>query len=228
VLLIAAVLAGSVAVGLAATAGGQLVEVLWTLPGDRWPLRWLAARRRRRSRDAKRIADTSADPVAVRQAIAQADRICLVEADSPTWIGDRLRACRVRIARAYGIDLDAAWPRLWLVVPDAVRAELGTARDAFSATARLVAWGVLYLILAIWWWPSAVVALGVGTVAARKGRLATANMADLIESAVDLYGAQLAAQLGKESPGGVTPAVGELLSAQMRKDRWDPHSPLAD
>ena len=53
----------------------------------------------------------------VDKAIARADRICLIEADRPTWIGDRLRACRVRIERAYGLDLNAAWPRLWLIVP---------------------------------------------------------------------------------------------------------------
>jgi hypothetical protein len=228
VLLIVVVLAGSVAVGLAATAGGRLVEALWTLQGKRWPAKWLADRRRGRSREAKRVADTSADPVAVRQAIERADRICIIEADRPTWIGDRLRACHVRIAQTYGLDLDAAWPRLWLVVTDTVRTELGTAREAFSFAARLAAWAGLYLVLAIWWWPAAVVAVIVGTAAVSKGRLATANLADLIESAVDLYGTQLAAQFGEQSTGPVTPAVGNLLTVRMRKDRWDPRSPVAD
>jgi len=62
-------------------------------------------------------------------------------------MGDRLRACHVRINRAYGLDLTAAWPRLRLIVPGTVRSELGGARDAFSAAARLAAWAVLYLIL---------------------------------------------------------------------------------
>jgi hypothetical protein len=226
-LIIAAILAGSVAAGLAAAAGGRLVEALWTLPGDRPPAKWLADRRRDRSARLKAIADTSADPAAVRKAIARADRICLVEPACPTWIGDRLRACHVRIDKAYGLDLAATWPRLWLIVPDPVRAELGTARDAFSATARLTAWAALYLVLGIWWWPAIPVAAVTGIAAVSKGRLAAGNLADLIESAIDLHSAELAAQLGEQANGLVTPAIGKKLTTRMRKDRWDPDSPLA-
>jgi hypothetical protein len=173
------------------------------------------------------IADTSADPAAVRKAITRADRICLVEPACPTWIADRLQACHVRIDKAYGLDLAATWPRLWLTVPDTVRTELGTARDAFSAAARLAAWSVLYLVLAIWWWPAIPIALIVGITGVIKGRVATGNLADLIESAVDLHGAELATQLGEHVNGPVTPVVGRQLSTRMRKSRWDPDSPLA-
>jgi hypothetical protein len=226
-LIIAIVLAGSVAAGLAAAAGGRLVEALWTLPGDRPPAKWLAGWRRDRSARLKVIADTSADRAAVRRAIARADRICLVEPACPTWIGDRLRACRVRIDKAYGLDLAATWPRLWLIIPDTVRAELGTARDAFSAAARLTAWAALYLVLGIWWWPAIPVAAVTGIAAVRKGRLAAGNLADLIESAIDLHSAELAVQLGEQANGLVTPVIGRRLSTRMRKDRWDPDSPLA-
>ncbi|GAA4640613.1 hypothetical protein GCM10023196_106840 [Actinoallomurus vinaceus] len=225
-ILVGAVLAGSVVAGLAATAGGRLVEATWTSPGRHVPGRWLAGWRRYRSARLKEIADTSADPVVVRRAIERADRICVIEADCPTWIGDRLRACHVRISKAYGLDLPSAWPRLWLVFPDTVRAELGIARDAFSAAARLAAWAVLYLLLGIWWWPAVPVAVVTGAAAAVRGRLATGNLADLIEAAVDLHGADLAAALGDQP--AVTPDAGGRLSTRMRKDRWDPDSPLAD
>src|SRR5450756_824424 len=59
VLILALILAGSVAVGLAASAAGHLVETLWTLPGKRWPASWLADRRRRRSQTAGEIANSS-------------------------------------------------------------------------------------------------------------------------------------------------------------------------
>jgi hypothetical protein len=226
-LVIAAVLAGSVAAGLAAAAGGRLVEALWTMPGDRPPAKWLADRRRDRSARLKKIADTSADPAAVRRAITRADRICLVEPACPTWTGDRLRACHVRIKVAYGLDLAATWPRLWLIVPDSVRAELGTARDAFSAAARLTAWAALYLILGIWWWPAIPIAIITGIAGASRARIATGNLADLIESAVDLHSAELSAQLGEQASGPVTHAVGARLTTRMRKSRWDPDSPLA-
>jgi hypothetical protein len=226
-LIIAAVLAGSLAAGLVAAAGGRLVETLWTLSGDRPPAKWLAGRRRDRSARLKAIADTSADPAAVRVAITRADRICLVEPACPTWIGDRLHACHVRIDKAYGLDLAATWPRLWLTVPDTVRTELGAARDAFSAAARLAAWAVLYLVLAIWWWPAIPIAVIAGIAGVMKGRLAAGNLADLIESAVDLHSAELAAQLGEHVSGPVPPIVGRRLTTRMRKDRWDPNSPVA-
>jgi hypothetical protein len=228
VLIVAAILAGSVVAGLAAAAGGRFTEILWTLPGKRVPAKWLADRRRNRSRKAKAIADTSPDPAQVDKAIARADRICLIQADRPTWIGDRLRACRVRIERASGLDLNAAWPRLWLIVPDTVRTELGTARDAFTAAARLTAWAVLYLILGIWWWPAVIIALITGTTAIIRAHQATDNLADLIESTVDLHSRDLATQLGDQAPGPVTPVTGRRLTTQMRKSRWEPGSPLAD
>lgn len=228
VLIVGAILAGSVVAGLAAAAGGRFIEILWTLPGKHAPARWLADWRRDRSRRQKAIADDTADPAAVRRAIARADRICLIEASCPTWIGDRLHACHVRIGKTYGLDLTAVWPRLWLIVPDTVRTELGAARDAFSGAARLTAWAVLYLVLGIWWWPAIPIAAITGTVAVSKARLATGNLADLIESAVDLHGAGLAARLGEQVTGSVPPAVGARLTTRMRKDRWDPDSPLAE
>jgi hypothetical protein len=226
-LIVAAVLAGSLAAGLVAAAGGRLVEALWTVPGDHPPARWLASWRRDRSARLKAIADTSPDAAAVRRAITRADRICLVEPGCPTWIGDRLRACHVRIEAAYGLDLATTWPRLWLIVPDVVRTELGTARDAFSAAARLTAWAVLYLVLGIWWWPAIPIAVITGAAGVAKGRQAAGNLADLIESAVDLHGAQLSAQLGGQANVRVTPAIGRRLTTRMRKGRWDPDSPLA-
>jgi hypothetical protein len=229
VLVVAAVLAGSVLVGLTAAAGGQLTEALWTLPGRRAPARWLARRRRHRSQRAKAAADDpDAAAAQVRKAIARADRICVIEAACPTWIGDRLRACGVRIDQAYGLDLAAAWPRLWLIVPDGVRAELSAARDAFSSAARLTAWAALYLVLGIWWWPALPIALITGTTAVIRARQATGNLADLIEAAVDLHSHDLAAALGEDQPGPVTPAAGRELTTRMRKSRWDPRSPLAD
>ena len=229
VLIVAAVLAGSVVAGLAAAAGGRLTEILWTLPGVRPPARWLAGWRRDRSRHAKAVADDpDATPAQVREAITKADRICLIEADRPTWIGDRLRACFVRVDRTYGLDLNAAWPRLWLIAPETVRAELGLARDAFSAAARLTAWAILYLALGVWWWPAIPIAVITGAAAIIKARLATGNLADLIEAAVDLYSGDLTSQLDEKLTGPMTTAMGRKLTTRMRKSRWDPGSPLAD
>jgi hypothetical protein len=229
VLLAAGILAGSALVGYIAEIGGQLTEILWTMPGQHGPAGWLASSRRRRSRAAKAIADQAlASPSEAVAAMRRADRICVIEADCSTWIGDRLRACRVRVEKAYGLDLDAAWPRLWLVMPDSARIELAAARDSFSAAARVTAWGTLYLLLGIWWWPAILIALAAMTAGTVKARIAVSNLSDLVEAAVDLYAGELAAQLGETASNPLTLIVGRRLTILMRKSRWEPGSPLAD
>jgi hypothetical protein len=152
----------------------------------------------------------------------------LLEADRPTWIGDRLRVSELRVRRTYGLDLGAVWPRLWLIVPEIVRTEISATRDSFSASARLIGWAVLYLALAIWWWPAAPVALIVASAGVIKAHLAVGDLADLVESAVDLHSRALAAHLGRPGSGQVTAVMGAELTILMRKSRWDPNSPLAD
>jgi len=226
VIIVVAILAGSCMAGFAAVALGEFTEILWTARGRHLPARWLSASRQKRSANAKRIADDpTATPEQVARAIAEADRICLVAASRPTWIGDRLRACSVRAQAAYGIDLAAAWPRLWLLFPPAAREEIGAAHDSFSAAARLAGWAAMYLVLAIWWWPALVISLVIGATARTKGRRATSNLADLIEATVDLYIRQLIDQIGDAKSSRV---AGRQLTTIMRKSRWDPDSPLAE
>ncbi|MEU0519997.1 hypothetical protein [Streptosporangium sp. NPDC006007] len=229
-LIVVAVLAGSVAVGLASATLGRLVSHVWTLPGGRPPASWVAQWRRGRSRRAKSEADDpGATPDRILAAIDRADRVCLVEADRPTWVGDRLRACRIRVEHAYGLDLDAVWPRLWLLVPDSTRTEIAAARDAYSASARLMGWALLYLLLTIWWWPAALIGVIVGVTAQIKARDTTGVLADLLESTVDLHVRELATRLGHPDSGGpLTCGEGRTVSVLTRKSRWDPASPLAD
>ena len=61
-----------------------------------------------------------------------------------------------------------------------------------------------------------------------KARQATDNLADLIESTVDLQGRSLASQLDENLTGPLTPAIGQVLTRRMRKSRWEPGSPTAD
>ncbi|MEV0027838.1 hypothetical protein [Nocardia sp. NPDC050793] len=229
VLVLGVVLAASVAVALAAGALGRVVELIWVSSGRHRPARWLVNWRRKRSCRAKEIADDPiSTPAQVRRAIARTDRICLLEPHRPTWIGDRLRVCEIRIHRTYGLDLNSAWPRLWLILPDTARTEIGTARDLFVAAAGLVGWSVLYVGLAVWWWPAALIAVITATAGVMKARLATTTLTDLVESAMDLYGADLFTRLEGPATGPITPARGAAVTTLMRKSRWDPQSPLAD
>jgi hypothetical protein len=239
-LLLAAVgiLGAAVTVGLAAAVLGKCVERIWMSPG-RLPFgRQLIEWRRRRWRRAAAIlarsteaafrrnlagsaaADPDPDPTIPDpgDAIARLHAISLVEPARPTWIADRMRAVDVRVYQAYGLDLGATWPRLWELAPDSVRTDLGAAQDAYSTAARLAGWGLLYVVLAGWWWPAALVAvLAVGT-AWNKGRAAVSTLADLAETTVDLYGRDLAVQLGVGCDGPLTRAIGLDITKRIRKE----------
>lgn len=228
------ILTGAAGAGLAAAALGQLAQQAWTTPGRRAPARWLTSWRRRRWNRAYATVGTALqaatahtaatasplpDPAAnLSAAVTACARICPVQADRPTWIADRLRAVDERVHRAYRLDVSAAWPRLWLLIPDTARTELTTAHDSYTAAARLAGWALLYLAAALWWWPALVIATVTGVTAWIRARTATAVLADLAETTVDLYGPELARQLGITCPGPLTPDIGHSITIAIRKD----------
>lgn len=196
--------------------------------GRRGPARWLAERRRSRSRKAKERADLATSEAELAEAIAAANRICLLEADRPTWIGDRLRVTRLRIAAVYGLDLDSAWARLWLIIPEDTRNELTSARDSFAASTRTTAWGILYVVLAGWWWPALLIGAGILIIGHVRSRSATANLSELIEAVVDLHARELADSIKTAGDTYTNPDVGRQINRFIQKSRWDPTSALAD
>lgn len=226
-LLTVAVLVGAAGVGLAAHGLGGLVQRFWfaTRLG---PLgRMLTAHRLSKWLNAdlaheKAVIswyqdphDTTADP---NRALAARNRICLVRPDRPMWMADRIRAAGERVHHTYGLDLGSLWPRLWLSVPDPVRAELIAARTRLADDARLCAWGLLYLVPALWWWPSLLIAAVTCTVSWRRARVSCDALSDFVESGVDLYAGDLAQRLGVATPDGLTREAGRELTARIRKD----------
>ncbi|MFF4752166.1 hypothetical protein ACWD5R_10740 [Streptomyces sp. NPDC002514] len=228
-LAVAVVLAGG-AVGLLVGALGGLVERCWALPGDLPPAAWLLkARRRRWDRATLRLrtavlgavergadgADTRrADTLVLRR---QRQRVRLGQSRPvrPTRIGDRYARTAERVRQVNGFDdLALVWPRLWTVLPDSLRAEITVARDGTSDAARLFGWGALYLVLSAWWWPAAPLGVAVLAVATVRARSTTENLADLIETAVDLHSADLSARLGL--PAASSPAAaGHAITARL-------------
>ncbi|GAB3351510.1 hypothetical protein GCM10027452_20610 [Micromonospora halotolerans] len=87
-----------------------------------------------------------------------------------------------------------------------------------ATAARLVGWGLLYAALGAFWWPALVVGLVALPTARYRARLAVAVYAELAEAAVDLYGRDLAVQLGLSCPDRLTREIGEQVSAIVRKD----------
>ncbi|MEW2314593.1 hypothetical protein [Streptomyces bauhiniae] len=228
-----AVLAGAALTGTGAQAVGALVERVW-LTGPRGPVtRWLTERRAHRWRAADGAyrtalvaagrarlggaADADALVAEAEAWYARRNEVGLVAPRHPCWTGDRVTTPDRRVWRAYRLDLTAAWPHLWLLAPDSTRAELGTARAALSAAARLTAWGLAYLLLAVWWWPAALVGAATLTTGAVRGRTAAASFAELAEALVDLQGPDLARTLGLDCAGRLTPETGEEVTRLLSK-----------
>ena len=233
VVLLAAVLAASAAVGLAAQALGSLAERLY-LAADwhTWPslfrrrvdkrvtgrqARWDAAARiwyQHREAAARALASGGqrADS-APRQAAHRAmTRIAPERPARPTWSGDRIHAAAERLERDHHLDLATVWPHLWLFLPDAPRAEITTARQALSRATTLFAWVLLYLPLALWWWPAALITAALTLTGWVRTRSAADTYALLLEAATRVHAGDLARHLGHDLPGSLTPEAGDELT----------------
>lgn len=245
-LLIALVLLTATAASLAAQFLGGVIEQYW-LRSARDPLsralvdrRWRTWGRRERELDAAYpitrtdaypdddandgdgdAVPTPARPLAQIQALTDArNRVALREPTRPTWYGDRMQATADRVEAAYGVDLAALWPRLWLILPEPAVRHIQSAHDSFSAAARLAAWAVAYALLACWWWPAALVAVGCAAVARSRARGALEALAGLIEAAVDVHGRELAERvglIGADSTGLLGHETGDRMSELFRK-----------
>jgi hypothetical protein len=124
----------------------------------------------------------------------------------------------VRVWSWHGLDLTTTWPRLWLLSPDASRAEVMAARAAISGAATVAGWGLMYAVLAVVWWPAALVALVTMGTGWYRVRVAVASFADLVEAVVDLNARPLAVAVGALGDGDVfTRDVGLEVTRRVRK-----------
>jgi hypothetical protein len=155
----------------------------------------------------------------------------------PTAFGDILRAAEDGVRARYGLDPVVCWPRLYPVLPDGLRADLGAARGNVDATLRIAALAGLYaLVWTVWslaagWWILAPLVLGAGVLAAWMGYRAAVTAAvpyaDLIRAAFDLHRFDLYRALGWRPPrtppeeraagSGLPPTVGQRLSQYLRR-----------
>ncbi|MGW6095061.1 hypothetical protein ACWFRK_11945 [Streptomyces sp. NPDC055157] len=228
VLLLVAAVAVSAAAAYAARAFASAAQSMWM---GSWGGGWLVRRRSRRwqaahDRYAAELLHLDAQAPGVDAAAARRlaelaaarNRISLARPVRPTWIGDRFAAAQVRVWAEYRIDLGFCWARLWLVLPEEARTECTAARAAFDAASGLAGWGVLYLLAGCWWWPGAVLGLGMLLAAWRRGRRTATAFSELIESVVDVYGTELGLRLGVTAEQRPLNAdLGAAITAQARK-----------
>ncbi|MGH4017458.1 MAG: hypothetical protein ACRDSL_26755 [Pseudonocardiaceae bacterium] len=156
------------------------------------------------------------------QLAGRANQIAMAEPDRPTWMGDRIHALsHVAISR-YGLDLTFGWPRLWLVLPDAARAEINTAQAGFATAIFTTTWSLPYLALGTLWWPAALAGVVIAAAGWSRARSQITTLTELVESAVDVHGRDLAIIFGVADPtstGPLTPDEGHDITDIARKGR---------
>lgn len=147
----------------------------------------------------------------------------------PTRVGDVLRAGEDRPRTRYGLDSVIVWPRLWLVLPEATRLELATARGSLDQAVAGVVWGLLFAAASPlaaaagastgWGLPAlAGAAVGVGTATAAGLwwlPVRAMTFAVLLDASFDLHRFTLYEQLRWPLPAtpGQEPQTGAALTA---------------
>lgn len=128
----------------------------------------------------------------------------------PTRLGNVLRAAEDYSKSAYGMDSVFWWPRLWPLLPEAMRKEIDGALIPvmallnFSSLVMVVAlWGLAYLSQQGLWWRAVMVVVGGVILALISYRAAVAQAQDYgerIRSAIDLYRFDLLKALHQKLP----------------------------
>ncbi|MFD7229250.1 hypothetical protein [Streptomyces sp. NPDC059881] len=232
-LLLVAVLLAATGTGLAVQALAGVTRLVWL---GRWPRalsRWVVRRRRARWHALldRRRALVRDHPAGTRTAERQEEiddmaarmtRIAPAEPGRPTWMGDRMYAVEQVALHRNGLDLAFGWSRLWLVLPETVRAEVVAAEAAFAGAVASGTWAWPYLVLGLMWWPALLIGVGIGVAGWARARAAVGDLAALSEAAIDLHGRTLAGALGvgnDAATGPLTLAEGQDITAIVRKGR---------
>ncbi|RLK58709.1 hypothetical protein [Actinokineospora cianjurensis] len=196
---------GAAAAAFVAQGTGRLIETVWT---SRWSgpaavlARPVVALRVRAATRTARRAGVEPVPAYLPQ--------------RATWISDRFRLLEVRIAAQYhGVRLGLLWPRLWLLLPEQVRAPVQLVETQFRAAVTLTGWGLLYLVLGVWWYPAALAGACAALIGWRRTRFTTNAIATLMEATVDTHLDLLTTALGYPS-GGLDGETAPLIN-----DRFD-------
>ncbi|MEU8377807.1 hypothetical protein [Streptosporangium sp. NPDC048865] len=174
----------------------RLLEGYW--PRWAWPisaaLTWMRGRRIERAARRWRDLALRRDELTARERLrfsrldaGRAAVPAVPDLRMPTALGDLLRATELRIRLRYGLDAVACWPRLWILLPEQARADIGQARARLDEMARLWAVGVALAGFTILTWWALLAAAVVAAVAHRLLRSAAADYAIMLQSCFDLH-----------------------------------------
>jgi hypothetical protein len=199
------------------------------------PVRALALGRQRRRRDALAAAaapraqmPTAAELTAMADAESRLRRLFGSDPDwlLPTRLGNALRAAETRAGEPYGLDAVVAWPRLYPLLPDGVRALVDDQRDALDLAARFcvifaTAAAVSLALLAThgWWLLVPAACLLLAWLSYRGAIAAAIAYGEGIRAAIDLHRFDLLGALHLPLPATLEQerAVNEQLSLFLRQ-----------
>jgi hypothetical protein len=113
----------------------------------------------------------------------------------PTRLGNILRSAERRPLDQYGLDAIIIWPRLWILLPDGVRADLQAAYSDLNVAARAWLWSILCLVwvpfyatCVWWWWLLPIIVVAIALYIYYGWLLETAiNYSNLIDAVFDLH-----------------------------------------
>jgi hypothetical protein len=135
-----------------------------------------------------------------------------------TVLGNALRAAETATRHRYGLDAVAAWPHLWLILPEDVQKELNAARTQLDMLMELWGWGLLFILWSAWWPWAALISLAWITLtynfAVRAGR----TFADLLLAAVALHRFALYESLNWPRPKNS--AEEKMMGEQLTEFLW--------
>ena len=140
----------------------------------------------------------------------------------PTRLGNALRAAEIRAGEPYGLDTVVAWPRLYPLLSDPVRAVVDGNRDALDVNARFCAVFTAAAIIAAallaahgWWLLVPVGCLVLAWLAYRSALAAAIAYGESIRTAVDLHRFTLLEALHLPLPA--TPEEERALNAKLSR-----------
>jgi hypothetical protein len=199
------------------------------------PVRALGRGRQERRRDALA---TAAAPRA--EMPAAAELAAMAEAESrlrrlfpsdpawllPTRLGNALRAAETRAGEPYGLDAVVAWPRLYPLLPDGVRALVDDQRDGLDLAARFcavfaaaAAVSMALLVPHGWWLLVPAACLALAWLSYRGAVAAAIAYGEGIRAAIDLHRFDLLTAMHLPLPATLEQerAVNEQLSLFLRQ-----------
>jgi hypothetical protein len=137
----------------------------------------------------------------------------------PTQIGNLLRAVEEYPQYWYGLQVTVTWPRLWLLLPEAVQKEIVIARQMLDKSITWMLWAILFSAWVMLSWWAVILSLIAAFIFLNRVYTSAQIYGELIRAAYDLHRFELYKSLKWPLPK--TPAEerieGEKITLSLRR-----------